>query len=90
MCVCETDYINKWLINSIHLLFSVFGDLDLKEHGIPTQEEYLKNYCQLMGIPQIENWEFYIAFMMFRYAAILQGVYKRYLQGIYVSLNMFY
>ena len=30
---------------------------------------------------RIENWTFYLAFSFFRLAAILQGVYKRYVDG---------
>ena len=29
----------------------------------------------------IEHWNFYLAFSFFRYASIIQGVYKRGLQG---------
>lgn len=49
--------------------------------GIPTVEEYFRMYCLHMGIPPIDNWNFYMAFSFFRVAAILQGVYKRSLTG---------
>jgi aminoglycoside phosphotransferase (APT) family kinase protein len=49
--------------------------------GIPTVEEYFRMYCLNMGIPPIDNWNFYMAFSFFRVAAILQGVYKRSLTG---------
>ncbi|XP_008570930.1 PREDICTED: acyl-CoA dehydrogenase family member 10 [Galeopterus variegatus] len=58
-----------------------FGDCDLTHLGIPTAEEYFRMYCLHMGIPPIENWNFYMAFSFFRMAAILQGVYKRSLTG---------
>ncbi|XP_006865559.1 PREDICTED: acyl-CoA dehydrogenase family member 10 [Chrysochloris asiatica] len=54
---------------------------DLTQLGIPTAEEYFRTYCLHMGIPPIENWNFYMAFSFFRVAAILQGVYKRSLKG---------
>ncbi|XP_029427537.1 acyl-CoA dehydrogenase family member 10 isoform X2 [Rhinatrema bivittatum] len=54
---------------------------DVAEFGIPTVEEYFKLYCDRMGIPPVENWNFYMAFSFFRVAAILQGVYKRSLTG---------
>ena len=49
--------------------------------GIPSEEEYVARYCQRMGIPQIENWTFCLAFSFFRLAAIVQGVAKRSVQG---------
>nr|XP_033809923.1 acyl-CoA dehydrogenase family member 10 isoform X2 [Geotrypetes seraphini] len=57
------------------------GNCDLAELGIPTAEEYFQLYCDHMGIPPIENWNFFMAFSFFRVAAILQGVYKRSLTG---------
>nr|XP_048676886.1 acyl-CoA dehydrogenase family member 10 isoform X3 [Caretta caretta] len=56
-------------------------DCDVMQLGIPTAEEYFQMYCGHMGIPPIENWNFYMAFSFFRVAAILQGVYKRSLTG---------
>uniref|UniRef100_A0A8C9B1L6 Acyl-CoA dehydrogenase family member 10 n=1 Tax=Prolemur simus TaxID=1328070 RepID=A0A8C9B1L6_PROSS len=58
-----------------------FSDRDLTQLGIPTAEEYFRMYCLHMGIPPIENWNFYMAFCFFRVGAILQGVYKRSLTG---------
>ncbi|KAM4810261.1 acyl-CoA dehydrogenase family member 10 [Rhinophrynus dorsalis] len=54
---------------------------NLSELGIPTAEEYFEQYCSNMGIPKVENWNFYMTFSFFRIAAILQGVYKRSLTG---------
>ncbi|XP_074869155.1 acyl-CoA dehydrogenase family member 10 isoform X2 [Carettochelys insculpta] len=56
-------------------------DCDVTQLGIPTAEEYFQMYCEHMGIPPVENWNFYMAFSFFRIAAILQGVYKRSLTG---------
>jgi len=61
--------------------FRGFGGADLKSLGIPDAKEYRQMYCQYMGMPEVPNWEFYLAFVCFRFAAILQGVYKRALQG---------
>ena len=49
--------------------------------GIPSEEEYIANYCQRMSIEKIDYWVFYLAFSFFRLAAILQGVAKRASQG---------
>ena len=55
--------------------------MDLVSLGIPTNEEYMREYCERMNIPLIEDWNVYMAFTLFRVAAILQGVYKRSLKG---------
>ncbi len=55
--------------------------VDRKSIGIPTEEEYVETYCKRRGISGIDNWNFYLAFSFFRLAAILQGVYKRALDG---------
>jgi aminoglycoside phosphotransferase (APT) family kinase protein len=49
--------------------------------GLPVEEDYVATYCARRGIGEIENWTFYIAFSFFRLGAILQGVYKRALDG---------
>lgn len=56
---------------------------DLCALGIPSEAEYLQKYCQRSGHQPIppEDWEYYIAFNMFRLAAILQGIAARALQG---------
>lgn len=55
--------------------------VDRKVLGIPTEEEYVAKYCERMGLAQIPNWSFYLAFSFFRFAAILQGIMKRYQDG---------
>ena len=54
---------------------------ELAELGLPTQEEVLDWYCADSGRERIENWAFYVAYNLFRSAAIVQGVYKRGLDG---------
>ena len=49
--------------------------------GVPSREGQLESYCRLTGRDGIEHWNFYVAFSMFRSAAIGQGVYKRGLDG---------
>ena len=55
--------------------------VDRNALGIPSEEEYVAQYCERQGIDSIENWDFYVAFSSFRLAAILQGVRKRALDG---------
>lgn len=57
------------------------GDLDRRAQGIPTEDEYVAAYCDRLGLPGIPGWRFYLAFSFFRLGAILQGVYKRALDG---------
>jgi aminoglycoside phosphotransferase (APT) family kinase protein len=51
------------------------------ETGIPTESEFVAEYCRRTGRAGIPNWSFYMAFAFFRLASILQGVYKRGLMG---------
>lgn len=54
---------------------------DLGALGIPTEAELVAEYCRHAGIGEIANWKFYLVYNMFRSAAIIQGVYKRGLDG---------
>lgn len=61
-----------------------FGNLvglDWKALGIPTEAEFVADYCRRTGRTHIEDLNFYIAFAAFRLAAISQGVYRRILDG---------
>jgi len=64
-----------------------YKDLDLATLGIPSETEYVASYCHRTGCGEVPNWEFFIAFSIFRLAAIVQGVYKRGLDGIASSDN---
>ncbi len=55
--------------------------VDRSAIGLPTEEEYIAAYCERRGISDIGNWSFYVAYNLFRFLAILQGVYKRALDG---------
>jgi aminoglycoside phosphotransferase (APT) family kinase protein len=56
---------------------------ELAALGIPTEGEYVAEYCRRTGRAPIDSrvWDFYIAFNLFRLAAILQGILKRSLEG---------
>jgi aminoglycoside phosphotransferase (APT) family kinase protein len=54
---------------------------DLPALGIPDESSLIAHYCQVRGVRHPEHWAFYLAFSFFRLAAILQGVYKRGLDG---------
>jgi aminoglycoside phosphotransferase (APT) family kinase protein len=55
------------------------GDPDRR--GIPSEADYVASYCRRTGRDGVPNWNFYLAFSMFRLASILQGVYARGLRG---------
>ena len=57
------------------------GGVDRKAIGLPSEDDYVAAYCERRGISDIGNWAFYVAFSFFKLAAILQGVYKRALDG---------
>jgi aminoglycoside phosphotransferase (APT) family kinase protein len=61
--------------------FRGLGGLDRTALGLPTEAEYVAKYCARRGVSDIGDWTFYLAFAFFRIAAILQGVYKRALDG---------
>ena len=61
---------------------SGYKGLDLGGLGIPEERDYIDDYCRRTGRGKIANWEFFMAFSMFRLASIIQGVYKRGIDGI--------
>ena len=65
--------------------FRGIGGLDLAALGIPSEEEYVAMYCRRTGRKAIPHWDFYLAYNMFRLAAILQGIMKRALDGTAAS-----
>jgi aminoglycoside phosphotransferase (APT) family kinase protein len=61
--------------------FRGIGGLDVASLGIPTEDEYIRLYCERTGLVTPEalkaDWNFYMAYNLFRIAAILQGIAKR-------------
>ena len=61
--------------------FRGIGGLDLPALGIPSEQDYIRRYCERTGFTTPEalakDWNFYLAYNMFRIAAILQGIAKR-------------
>ena len=49
--------------------------------GIPTEDELVRLYCRFSGTSVPGDWAFWVAFHCFRFCAIVQGVYKRHLDG---------
>jgi aminoglycoside phosphotransferase (APT) family kinase protein len=67
--------------------FRGIAGLDHAALGIPSEAEYIARYCERSGRTGIAHWNFYLAYNLFRIAAILQGVYKRATEGIASSDN---
>ena len=61
--------------------FRGIGGLDLSSLGIPLESDYIRRYCERTGLSTPEalqaDWNFYMAYNLFRLAAILQGIAKR-------------
>lgn len=64
-----------------HLPLKGLGGVNLDETGIPSERAYVEEYCARVGLDEIPNWDFYVAFGAFRLAAIVQGVRKRAIDG---------
>jgi aminoglycoside phosphotransferase (APT) family kinase protein len=54
---------------------------DLAALGIPPEAEYRARYGARTGRAALAHWDFYIAYNMFRLAAILQGIMGRVVEG---------
>ena len=66
-------------------LWRGIGGLDLAALGIPDEAYYLKQYSEATGLDGAEHWDFYLAYNLFRMAAILQGIARRAADGTAAS-----
>ena len=61
--------------------FRGIGGVDIASLGIPSESENIHRYCDRTGLATPADlkadWNFYLAYNMFRIAAILQGIAKR-------------
>ena len=69
--------------------FRGISGLDLEALGIPSENAYLETYCKRTGRPGVNasHWDFYLAYNLFRIAAILQGIKKRVFDGTAASAH---
>ena len=67
--------------------FRGMGGLPIEELGIPSEASYVKRYCERTRRAAIDPvvWDFYLAYNLFRIAAICQGIAKRVLDGTAAS-----
>jgi len=64
--------------------FRGIAGLDHAALGIPAEREYVQRYCERTKRDParvLEHWDFYLAYNLFRLAAILQGIMKRAVEG---------
>jgi aminoglycoside phosphotransferase (APT) family kinase protein len=65
--------------------FRGIGGLDHAALGIPTESAYIERYCQRTGRTDAQalaaDWNFYLAYNLFRLASITQGIAKRVVDG---------
>jgi aminoglycoside phosphotransferase (APT) family kinase protein len=61
------------------------ADADLAALNIPTEADYVADYCRRTGREGIEQLGFYLAFNMFRLAAICHGIKGRLAKGTAAS-----
>ncbi|HUG22855.1 phosphotransferase [Piscinibacter sp.] len=61
------------------------GDVDIASLGIPDEKAYVRRYCERTGRADpdavMADWNFYMAYNLFRMAGILQGIAKRVVDG---------
>ncbi|MFK8082332.1 MAG: phosphotransferase family protein [Granulosicoccus sp.] len=60
---------------------SGLGGVDRVAVGVPDEQAYVDAYCRQMNLARIPDWNFFLALSFFRFAAILQGVKKRAIEG---------
>ena len=60
-------------------------NIDLEQHGVPTEEQYISRYCELTDRYRIDQITFYKAYTLWRVAAIYQGILKRVEDGTAAS-----
>jgi len=63
--------------------FRGIAGLDHAALGIPGEREYVERYCKRTGCRRVDpsTWDYYMAYNLFRVAAIMQGIAKRAMDG---------
>src|SRR4030095_16825784 len=65
------------------------GGHDIAALGIPSEQDYVRRYFERTGrdssVALAADWNFYLAYNLFRIAAILQGIAKRVVEGTAAS-----
>jgi aminoglycoside phosphotransferase (APT) family kinase protein len=70
-------------------MFRGIAGLDIAALGIPDEREYVRRYCERTGRADVDavmaDWNFYLAYNLFRLSAIAQGIAKRVVDGTAAS-----
>jgi aminoglycoside phosphotransferase (APT) family kinase protein len=66
-------------------IYQGLAGVDVAALGIPGEAEYVAAYCRRTGLAAVAAWEFYMAYSLFRFAAICQGIAKRAIDGTAAS-----
>jgi aminoglycoside phosphotransferase (APT) family kinase protein len=68
-----------------HSMGRGIGGVDIAPLGIPAERDYVRRYCERTGRADpdavMADWNFYMAYNLFRMAGILQGIAKRVVDG---------
>ena len=80
-CFVDLSYCSAMLRMPSDWVIGGLGGVDRTALGIPSEDELVSRFCAQTGLQKPDNWEVWIAFQLFRFAAILQGVKKRHLDG---------
>jgi aminoglycoside phosphotransferase (APT) family kinase protein len=60
---------------------AMLAGIDFAEQGIPTMKAAIELYSARTGLSTVENVDWYLAYNLFRLAAIMQGIAGRYRDG---------
>src|SRR6266480_3308628 len=73
----------------VHGDFRRIAGLDLQALGIPSENDYIEMYFRRTRRESVpaSHWDFYLAYNLFRMAAILQGILKRVVDGTAASAH---
>jgi aminoglycoside phosphotransferase (APT) family kinase protein len=72
-------------------VFRGIAGLDHAALGIPSERDYVRRYCERTGRADVDavmaDWNFYLAYNLFRLSAIAQGIAKRVVDGTAASAS---
>lgn len=79
-----------WLIPDATTAAPTLIESNLMALGIPDMETHIDNYFAAANQTRAGDWSFYLAFVRFRYAAMIQGILKRKSDGTVTSRTVPY
>lgn len=72
---------NMMMYRMPSMVIAGLKDVDLASLNLPTEADYIDFYCQARGLKDVANLDFYVAFNLFRLAAIFHGIKARVARG---------